>query len=913
MNNEDIDIYCVTESWLTEDLISCITFKNYNLSTFFCRNNFKNGGTLILIKNDYKFFVISEISNLNIEKIFEVSAVELVLPNETISVVCVYRSPSGDSRLFFDQFELCLNLLFSRHKNNHKTVICGDFNIDSLQDSFDCHMLEDLLTAYDLRSVFKEPTRITANSATAIDYIITNFNNKLLCSDNIENGLSDHTAQLASFAVFQTTKPKISSFRSYSVKKINEFCNKLSNETWQSVLTVDNVNKSFSHFLNIITVFHESCFKVVKKISSKDNGWITNGLRTSAQNFKLLCHMHKLKIINPVYFYNYKNLYKKLILLAKKNYVANKFYTSSNKSKAAWNIIRNISKTKNNVSNSFNINNQVIDSPDKIAEAFNDHFIGAPLNLKPQRTSVSVTCPRSVVKDTFFLAPATEEEVLNSICSLSHTNTTGPDNLPLKVVKAACFTLVIPLLHIINLCFQQGTFPDLLKMAKVIALNKKQPIDIIENYRPIALLSTFSKVFEKIIKDRFQHFIKKHNILPNDQHGFRKGRSTTTALLSLFNYIYRQLDKNNKVFTTYLDLSKAFDLVDHAVLLRKLETFGFRGKINNLIKSYLTNRMQYVVYNDANSALQSIRMGVPQGSILGPLLFLLYIADINECDCKFLKIYADDISFVISTPTYSDAIMATEHGLIQLEEYLVRNNLVLNQSKTCFMSFHNKTVMSESYLVKLNGKSIVQVENFKLLGLYLDATLTWIKHTTELSKKCSKNCFLLYRLRHTTHDCIIKTFYYSNFESLIRYCIIFWGVSGHANRVFIIQKRAIRTMFGLKPTDSCRESFVKNKIFTLASLYIYELVKFVVNNKGDFDLLESYHQYSTRHGSDISYTKHRTALFRNNPYYMGSLVYNKLPSSIKNIKCNKSLLRKVKDLLLHNAFYNYKEFLEFKF
>lgn len=219
---------------------------------------------------------------------------------------------------------------------------------------------------------------------------------------------------------------------------------------------------------------------------------------------------------------------------------------------------------------------------------------------------------------------------------------------------------------------------------------------------------------------------------------------------------------------------------------------------------------------------------------------------------------------------------------------------------------------TKSHLIKLNSKSTEQVTSFKLLGIHLDISLNWKEHVNSVCKKCASNCFALCRLRQILSKNVIRVFYFSNFESVIRYGIILWGGSSAALRVFILQKRAIRCMFGLKFRDSCKQTFIKEAIMTLPSIFVLELLKFVRQNMDSFRTQNIYHNYSTRFGSDFQYDLHRLELYKSNPYYLGAVFYNKIPIQIRDLS-NVKFINCIKSVLIKNAFYSVDEFLNYNF
>ena len=343
-------------------------------------------------------------------------------------------------------------------------------------------------------------------------------------------------------------------------------------------------------------------------------------------------------------------------------------------------------------------------------------------------------------------------------------------------------------------------------------------------------------------------FCNKHNILSNEQHGFRMGRSTESAMLCLLNKLYEHLDNNKKCFGIFMDLSKAFDLVDHALLLGKLNKYGFRGKLGEWLTSYLSNRTQLVEIGNTKSGRLPVSRGVPQGSVLGPLLFILFINDlpdvINSC---LLVMFADDNSFLNVNENVNNLITDTQNKINLFVFKFENEKLMLNSDKTVFMHFTPRLInYNKSYLLKIQGKSLEQVTSTKFLGVHIDNALNWESHIIILCKKLSPVCFALYRLRNITNRDVMLSYYYAQFYSRISYGIVFWGSSHHFERVFRLQKKAIRNIMGVSMRTSCKTYFKKLQILPLACIYIMKIVVFVKSNLNIFLRNNYNHEYNTR-------------------------------------------------------------------
>ena len=336
------------------------------------------------------------------------------------------------------------------------------------------------------------------------------------------------------------------------------------------------------------------------------------------------------------------------------------------------------------------------------------------------------------VKSCFFNYIPTSE-IISTFKSLKKKSSSGPDIFNNNVVLMAVELLADPLCYIYNLSINAGIFPDKLKIAKVIPIFKKGDKSEISNYRPISLLSVFSKVFEKIVVKRIISFLSKYAIISDNQFGFRPNHSTTTALLStIIDEIYNSIDDNNFVLGIFFDISKAFDCVNHKILLAKLFHYGIRGQLNKWFESYLHNRSQYTSVNGASSSLDSISCGVPQGSVLGPLLFIIFINDIALLKPikSLIKMFADDTNLFITGNNLVNIEQKANVAVNLISQWMLANKLALNIDKTYFMLFQpkSKNNLVITLNINLNGIILKQVHSAKFLGVIIDDRLEWKDH-----------------------------------------------------------------------------------------------------------------------------------------------------------------------------------------
>ena len=491
-------------------------------------------------------------------------------------------------------------------------------------------------------------------------------------------------------------------------------------------------------------------------------------------------------------------------------------------------------------------------------------------------------------------------------------NSAGYDGIPCSFLIHVVDFIAPVLTELINCSFCQGIFPEHLKTAIVIPIHKKNDKMDIANYRAVCLLSVFSKVYENAFFNRLNKFIDNNNILYKYQFGFRKGLSTQDATVSFTNYILEQLDKNQKVVGIFFDFTRAFDMVDHSILLKKVYNYGIRGPAYNWLCSYLTNRTQKVILksgtSEYHSDLRLLRVGVPQGSTLGPLLFLLFINDIKKAlNFGHISLFADDTAAVIADKDFKSLSQKASNCTKNMQNYCSNNKLILNTTKSQLILFSTRE-NNCSLLVRTSGKSIIQSPAVKFLGIEIDCNLSWFPQIEIVLKKLSVSCFSIWQMRRLVNKQTLLAYYYGYVNSVLSYGIINWGNSTRITDVLIMQKRIIRTMCYKPITYSCRSLFKQLNILTVVSVYILNCVMYVKRNAEGFTQTSEATNYNLRHGGHIRLPPHRLALLSNSSFVMPAKLYNKLPSCIKNIENVNRFKKSVKLLLLEHSFYTVHEF-----
>ena len=518
--------------------------------------------------------------------------------------------------------------------------------------------------------------------------------------------------------------------------------------------------------------------------------------------------------------------------------------------------------------------------------------------------------------DPFFLSPVTSEELLDLINLLDSSKSVGPNSIPIKLLKITGSSLSPYLASLVNNSSQTGIFPNKLKVAKVISLFKKGSPELPSNYRPISLLPIFSKLFEKLMYKRLYRFLEVHNIFYSLQFGFQENRSTDHALISMTESIRNTLDCKKFGCGIFIDLQKAFDTVNHQFLLSKLEHYGIRGCALDWFKSYLSQRKQYVSINGHNSDLLTVKCGVPQGSVLGPLLFLIYINDLHIVSSK-LKFYlfADDGNIYFEDKNLLNLVKIVNKELKFVMKWLSANKLSLNVGKTNFIIFHSTSIKIPSDItIKIGKKPINRVKFIKFLGVLLDENISWKQHLNELSKKLARICGMFFKIRNFVPLNTLLCLYNALFLSFMQYGIIVWGSTciTYVDPIFKLQKNIVRAI-SFEPFRSHSSPIFKDlTILKLSDVFHLKLLTFVYESIHkispscfhDFFCLSLYvHQYSTRQAirGNIYLTQKNTVRYGlSSIRYLGAKLWNVLPDNIGTANSKLTFKSKLKTHFLEN-------------
>ena len=861
-NKFSFSALCIQEVWGVMDT-QAVNLDNFHPIILKKRETRRGGGLGMYISKQFRYENLEDL-NCIVDGQFEALFVKVFTDENDFKLICnFYRPPGGEIKQFTEYLTEKL-ILFSNDsilKKANEIIICADFNVNFM--NFDIHApTNDLLNLF-ISSGFIPmitlPSRITDRSASLIDNIFSNKKQTFYESGLILSSLSDHLPVFYLNVTNNINKSKDKVlYRDMSKRNIDSFKEKLSNENWTAITNERNPQTAFNKFSESLDNLFMESFPLKEQKSNKrfipKKAWMTQEiLFTRKKRSKLFREKVKKRTVEANLKFDVINKeYNREIRKAKKNYYDKKFSDFSNDMKKTWSLINNLikkKKCKNNVPSVFNDGQKSYLNFSEIADGFNDFFV----NVGPRLAS---SIPESnKTFDEFLNEPhalnfnfrnITEEIIYSTLTKLKSKSSTGKDNISMILIKDIMPIIITPILHLFNLSLESGFIPDNYKCAKVIPIHKSGATDKFDNYRPISILPALSKLLEKIVALQMIRFLESQNILYAHQYGFRNNRDTVQPLIHLMHKVFEGLNQNTSEYTLsiFLDLRKAFDTCNIEIMLKKLHHYGFRDTPLKWFKNYLTGRKQYVEINGCKSKEKLISHGVPQGSILGPILFLIYINDFPLATSLFSSLFADD---TMLTKTSSDIQHLQQMSNLEMNKvstWFKANRLSLNVNKTKYMIFRNEKMpkIDNNFELMIDGVKIERVgkdfetKSFKFVGVNLDEFLNWEYHINHVKNKLSSAIYALNQVKNYISSNTMKTIYNSLFQPHLEYSIITWGLSRHKDieSLRLKQKKAVRIVSKSKFNAHCDPLFSRLNVLKYDDILNSNIAGFVskfLNNK----------------------------------------------------------------------------------
>ena len=851
-SNCPLQVICLQETWFSSETdLSLYMIPGYHLIS--TGHYASTHGGLVIYLNKKWDYTIKATNTLS--KLWEKQVIEILDPKRALKkkivVGNIYRPPYN-SRDNLNTFMVEFNaFLLENYANGQNTYMCGDYNLDLLKIHsvpFNENYFDNILSSGYIPTITL-PTRLSDNS-TLIDNIFTSNLSSDIFSCILNNHISDHQPiVLFSNDDLPPTKHKYITIKSNTDEAKALFCTSFENKHIIDQLDTNIHNTDPNHNYEILErsliETQSECFpdRVVRfnNKKHKKTPWATQGILNSInQRNRLYKRLKQTKTDAPSYeakrtsFNKYRNLLKKTITHAKCVFYKNLFDRYKNDMRKTWSIISDTlnKKVKHSIPDIMSVNGEKCSDKARISEHFNSFFatIGSQNenNIRRHEGSTYKNYLTNQYDCTFAFHLINNNDTLRIIKNIKMSHSKGYDGISTEHLKlinkdiSKCLTLII------NQSLNSGIFPDKLKIAKVTPIYKKGDKQIITNYRPISVLPVISKIFETVIHEQLSEYFVTNNLFSPQQYGFRKNSSTELAALELLDRLLIQLDSRKIPINFYIDLSKAFDSLRHDILLQKLSYYGITNKAKLLLESYLKNRKQFVQIGDVRSTMKQVLTGVPQGSIIGPLLFNIFINDIvKACDKFAFILYADDTTLNATLDCFGKNTDEIENSITyelqKVFKWFDVNKLCLNVSKSKFMLFHMPQKNIPQLSFNINGLNMEYVTEFNFLGLILDSNLNWKAHTNFISVKIARVIGLLHRLKFVFPKQILFSIYNSLILPHMSYSLLAWGTQ--CNKIELLQKKAVRVLFFKSPIAHTEPIFKRMNQLKLTDMYTCNILK----------------------------------------------------------------------------------------
>lgn len=820
----------ISETWFSQnEFLEKYSLYGYKM---FCRSRFHGagGGIAMYVSEEFE----ASVTDVRLSG-SEAMVVRMTCSGRPVcSVLAVYRTPSVGPAAFLVDWEALLPSL------PINSIVVGDLNFDlnpsNETDNFTLDYMR-IMSMNGFFNIIESPTRCGRTKDSILDHIlVNNTSNEILSCTVKTDMIADHLPVISSIAFPNTWKPNQANQILITKLDPNTLYKKVNDpEVWQGVLNSSNPNDAFEIFTNTLQkLVAESSTTKTKKLSKKftfKKPWMTLKIFKFIQQREKLARKLKDEPFNSKLLQKYskiKNLTCNIIKDAKIEFYKTEFENVKSNQNEKWafvNRLLNRKADKSSTPSCIETNGQRYTSENEIAECFNEFFtsVGSGLAAKLPECGAD---PLSYLSkydriNNFDFLEITNDITESVINNSSAKKAVGYDGISMKIIKENKNAISPILTHMINLIVRTSKFPDSQKIARVRPLHKKGDKFDCNNYRPISILTAISKIAEKVLAIQLRFYLENSNILIDSQFGFREKRNTTSAISRLMEHLYDSFNNSKITQGIFLDFSKAFDTINHDILIKKLPFYNFTNDACDLLKSYLENRKQFVKINDHSSTMKKVDIGVPQGSVLGPILFLIFINDLVISAPMFKYIlFADDTNIFSNDP---EILKSNVH---KIEQWCLSNKLILNYTKTFQVIFksQNKQILDpEQYQLKLGNQVLETKNSTKFLGIHLDESIIFKTHILEVCRKLNYILFLMRSVRPYFDVPTMINLYYTFFYPHLIYGIEFYGHAAncHLNHIYLLQKSALRVILKIRPRGHVTSFFSEYQIMPIELLFKY--------------------------------------------------------------------------------------------
>ena len=875
--DRDFHMFCFSESRLNDH----IDDKEVSIAGFHIIRkdalDRKETGLIVYINEHVSFKRLTRYEEYGIECVWLEVKMKKSSP---ILVGFLYRNPSEPAN-WVDKFVCMMDSVWLESK---EIILMGDFNIDLSKAN---KLWTETFSLFNLSQIIDSPTRVTPSSRTLIDHIYSSTPSHIqeVCVPVL--GVSDHYPVCCTWSKKGVKIPKLGHtlliYRSFAKFNEDKYIGDLRNAPFSDVYNHtdpdDALNTWYSFFNKILDKHAPQKMKRTKHPVKPE--WLTPEIRDAMRHRDYLLRLNRFDE-----YKRHRNKVTYMIRDSKKKFFE-KILTNSKDSKGTWKAI-NLLTNKN--SHACPVISENI-SPDEL----NNHFCTVYKKVITVDNSsdnnlilLKQYCQDKIThraKGVPFMAVS---EVFKSLCQLKQSNTKGTDRIDGKIIRLSAPFITDTITYIYNLIIEKNKFPRAFKEAKVIPLYKSGERSDPSNYRPISILSVLSKPVEKHINEHIMKHFLTNDLLHKNQSGFRPNHSCHTALTELIDAWLSDVNLNKLCGALFIDFAKAFDVISHNLLLKKMNLYGLTTDTLNLIRSFLSDRHQVVSVKNKQSEVKPVVFGVPQGSVLGPLLFSICINDlplhISSGRCDML---ADDTTIHTSGKDVPSIVATLQSCVSDIIEWTHINHMSLNPSKTNYMILttrQKRQILSSPPVQLLVGnKQLHEVSEHKLLGVIIDNNLTWGPHIRYLCKSLAKRVYQSAKIKNFLTFHARKTFFQAHIQSRIDYASTLWDSASESllKPLKSLHRRAVKIIL-LKNTSLTNDDYKKTTILPLKHRLMYNKARFmhkILSGKAPTYLVKrvSINLYSRNYSRKLNVPMPRLDLFKSSLMYSGPTLWNSLP------------------------------------
>ena len=899
-NQMNIDILGLSETWLNSQIgDNFLEIPEYNIvrcdRTWTDMNNKqpKKGGGLCLYLHKTINFSVHTYESLNrSSRDIECQWIKIFLNNQRNLIIGnIYRPPQGNVKNFIETLETTYEN-FDLDKND--IFLMGDYNIDFLnKNENDCKAIKEFVKQTGMKECISLPTRFSNIRNSCLDQILTN-SNFISHSGTSDLNISDHqlvyVIRKKTKYVYKKLSFKGRSYRNYDKQN---FQNKLSLHNWNELLNNQCPNDVWDQIVRVISgCIDPLCPLKNFKIKNTKEPWVTPELLEFIKDKDKALRKAKKSKTNADWEIarRLRNQCLNRVRNCKSNFIKEQLNENFDDSKKFWNTIKKIVPDMKNKNDKFFLIDSTTNkniTQDELPDYINNFFADIGPNLAKKITG---DWTYEGVKSDIKLHDivVSEAEIIKACNDININKASSVHNLSSRIIKDAFLCVPNVITHLIQTSITTGLFPDMWKIANIVPLQKGGDKSNVTNLRPVSLLPLPSKIIERVIHDRVMFHFERNNILEGNQGGFRKKHSTMDTIAKFTNDIFNGMNKRNITLAAFIDLAKAFDTVNHKILIQKLETLGITGNLLKLFINYLTNRKQITTIENKSSQFRDIVCGVPQGSILGPMLFLVYVNDISSVikKCKY-QLYADDTVIYLTGQTLDECTESVEPDLNRFVSWCKGNALTVNTKKSKYVTFglKSQTRKIRNHILLMDKVRLERVASYKYLGVQLDMNLNFHKYLQDCIQRTSFKIYMLSKIRNYVDFNSAITIYKTMILPVLEYGDIAYDMADKKSlgKLQTLQNRALRICVNRNVHVPTIRLHQLCKIAKLEVRRIAHLRMFMFNQRENELIVNRRNVFTRAHDAPLFITyKPNNEKYKRNIFYNGAIHWNELSVKSRN-------------------------------